>query len=99
MEDKMMRKAFFIFHILLGIGFSAACSPNQASPIPDPNLPNPASVYCELNDGKLELRQDASGGVAGICIFPDGSECDEWSFFRKECKPGDSSVKIVPAAS
>ena len=95
----MMRKALFIICILLGIGFSAACSPNQTDPNPEPNMPNPASVNCEQNGGKLELRQDALGGVAGICIFPDGSECDEWAFFRHECKPGDSLLNTVPAAS
>jgi putative hemolysin len=52
------------------------------------NLPNPASVYCEQNGGRLELEQDASGGVSGVCIFADGSECDEWAYFRGECKPG-----------
>jgi putative hemolysin len=94
-----MQKSLFTLYILIGIGFSAACSPNQISLIPEPNMPNPASVYCEKNGGKLELRQDALGGVAGMCIFPDGSECDEWAYFRNECKPGDSLVKTVPAAS
>jgi hypothetical protein len=23
-----------------------------------------------------------------VCIFPDGTECDTWSFFRGECSPG-----------
>ena len=95
----MMRKALFIIYILLGIGFSAACSPNQANPIPEPNMPNPASVNCEQNGGKLELRQDALGGAAGMCIFPDGSECDEWAYYRNECEPGDSLVKTLPAVS
>jgi hypothetical protein len=27
-----------------------------------------------------------------MCVFPDGSECDEWAYFRGECKPGDSLV-------
>jgi hypothetical protein len=36
---------------------------------------------------KLELRTDASG-TAGYCIFPDGSECEEWAFYRGECAPG-----------
>src|SRR5512137_715552 len=53
-------------------------------PSPLASMANPASVYCEKNGGKLELQQDASGAVAGICIFPDGSECDEWSYFRDE---------------
>lgn len=51
------------------------------------NLPNPASVYCEQNGGRLEIRSDANGGQFGVCVFPGGFECDEWAFFRKECTP------------
>lgn len=98
-EVKMMRKVLFTLFILLGIGFSAACTPNQANPTPEPNMPNPASVYCEQNGGKLELRQDAVGGVAGVCVFPYGSECDEWAYIRNECKSGDSLVKTLPTVS
>ncbi len=57
---------------------------------PAANMANPASVYCEQNGGKVDLRQDAAG-VAGICIFPDNSECDEWAYFRGECKPGGAA--------
>ena len=56
-------------------------------------MPNPASVYCEQNGGKLDIRVDASGGQAGVCVFPDGSECDEWAYFRGECKPSDVPAK------
>jgi hypothetical protein len=51
-------------------------------------LPNPASVACESRGGRLEIRAEASGGQIGICVFPDGSECEEWSLFRNECQPG-----------
>lgn len=51
-------------------------------------LPNPASVYCEEQGGKVEIRTDAGGGQYGVCIFADGSECDEWAFYRGECSPG-----------
>lgn len=50
-------------------------------------LPNPASKFCEDSGYILELRTDATG-TAGFCIFPDGSECEEWAFFRGECAPG-----------
>jgi putative hemolysin len=47
-------------------------------------LANPASVFCEKTGGKLEIR-DEPGGQAGYCVFRDGSECDEWAYFRGEC--------------
>jgi putative hemolysin len=50
-------------------------------------LPNPASVFCQEQGFTLELRSDADG-MAGYCIFPDGSECEEWAFYRGECAPG-----------
>jgi putative hemolysin len=99
MEVEMHRTVLFTLFMLIGIVFSASCSPRQVSPTPEADMPNPASVYCEQNGGNLELRQDASGGVAGICVFPDGSECDEWAYFRGECKPGDMLVTSEPTAS
>ena len=95
----MIRKVLFTLFMLVAIILLSSCSSSQTHPISGPNLPNPASVYCEQNGGKLDLRQDASGGVAGSCIFPDGSECDEWAYFRGECKPGETLVTSVPAPS
>lgn len=53
-------------------------------------LANPASVYCVGQGGSLEIRTDVEGGQYGVCIFDDGSECEEWAFFREECNLGDS---------
>jgi putative hemolysin len=55
---------------------------------PAANLPNPASVHCEEQGNRLEIRTDDTGAQAGVCIFPDGTECDEWAYFRGECGPG-----------
>ena len=52
-----------------------------------PNMPNPASVYCTQNGNKLEIRTAADGSQSGVCIFPNGSTCDEWAYFRGECAP------------
>ncbi len=54
-------------------------------------MPNPASVNCTEKGGTLEIRTNAAGEY-GVCKFGDGSECEEWAFFRGECKPGDSST-------
>ena len=75
---------------------SAACSPASTRPTPQAKMPNPASVHCEQNGGKLEFRQDASGGITGVCVFPDGSKCEEWAYFRGKCKPGSSQVSPIP---
>jgi len=52
-------------------------------------LPNPASAYCEDQGYELEIRESEEGQY-GVCIFPDGSECEEWEYYRGECKIGDS---------
>lgn len=50
-------------------------------------IANPASIHCIKNGGKIDIRETV-GGQQGFCVFSDGSECDEWKFFRGECNPG-----------
>ncbi len=54
----------------------------------DVGLPNPASAYCEEQGGTLEIREDEGGDQFGVCVFADGSECEEWAFYEGECEPG-----------
>jgi hypothetical protein len=55
--------------------------------MPQANMPNPASAYCVEQGYTSEIRTAADGSQSGACIFPDGSECDEWAYFRNECGP------------
>ncbi len=73
---------------------TAPASSPTVLPTAAPGIANPASVHCVQNGGQVQFRQDAQGGTLGICVFPDKSECEEWAFYRGECKPGDK-----PAAS
>lgn len=88
-----------------------SCTPPQTQPtpppvstdVPQPNMPNPASAYCIEQGFKSEIRTAADGSQSGVCIFPDGSECDEWAYFRKECIPASqtestSSPTEIPTA-
>jgi uncharacterized protein len=59
--------------------------PTQSSPTAIAKLPNPASVHCEQQGNRLEIRTAADGSQNGVCVFPDGSECDEWSYLRGQC--------------
>jgi len=49
------------------------------------NIPNPASLYVKFLGYKSEVKTDKEGNQSKVCIFPDNSECDEWSFFRGTC--------------
>lgn len=52
-------------------------------------LANPASMHCQNETGNTwELREDSSGGQYGACIFPDGSWCEEWAYYRGQCARG-----------
>jgi inhibitor of cysteine peptidase len=54
----------------------------------DAGLANPAAVFCEEQGGTLDMRTN-DAGTTGYCLFDDGSECEEWAYFRDECAPGD----------
>ncbi len=94
-----MRTLFLILLMVL----IAACTPVQEQPasieptddvsvpestdLPSADMPNPASVYCEEQGYIVEIRTAEDGSQTGYCIFPDGSECDEWAYFNGECGP------------
>ncbi len=77
--------------------YRGECKPGDNASI---GMANPASVYCTENKGTLEIRTDENGGQVGVCVFEDGSECDQWAFYRGECKPGDNaSIGMANPAS
>ena len=70
-----------------------ACSTPQIEAAPEPSatnmpqagMPNPASAHCAQKGNKLVPAAD--GIRNGLCVFPDGSACDEWAYYRGECCP------------
>ena len=89
-----MKKLLILFvttGLILCTTLTACTSPRNEEPessateIPQSALPNPASVYCEQQGNTLEIQTAADGSQSGICVFPDGSTCDEWAYFRGEC--------------
>lgn len=104
-----MHKKLFILGLLVSLitiivsacGGTPAAEPatapaEEASEEPVAGLANPASVYCQEQGGTVEIRTDAEGGQYGVCIFDDGSECEEWAYFRGECQPGDHERAPAP---
>jgi subtilisin-like proprotein convertase family protein/C1A family cysteine protease len=49
-----------------------------------PGMANPAAVYCDELGYEYQVV-DAAEGQHGICVLPDGSECDGWGFLQGKC--------------
>lgn len=84
----------------LGATFPRTQYPYQTLTLGGLGIANPASENCVAKGGRLEVRGGTPpGGLLkdataqyGVCVFPDGSECEEWKFFRGECAPAGRSV-------
>jgi putative hemolysin len=61
-------------------------------------LANPATQYCLEKGGQSDIRISPDGGEIGFCVFPDGSECEEWAFYRNECAMGSAYRAMDEAA-
>ena len=86
----MKPKNILIIVILLTVMLmSAACKAAHDADDEVIGMANPASVNCEEQGGTLEIRTSKDGSQHGVCVYDDGSECDEWAFFHEECSPGE----------
>jgi uncharacterized protein len=55
---------------------SVACQQNE-------EIANPASEFCEEQGGTVEIATDDAGNQSGICRLSDGTEIDEWEYYRR----------------
>ena len=93
-----MKKLLFVALIVSALAVVACGAKPTPTPTPSTfqsplvtpgaGIANPASTFCGEKGYKLEIRTAADGSQAGYCIFPDGTECEEWAFYRNECGPG-----------
>ncbi|MCJ7490884.1 MAG: DUF333 domain-containing protein [Dehalococcoidia bacterium] len=47
-------------------------------------MANPAATYCKELGYEYRVIQ-SSKGEQGVCVFPDGKECEEWKFLAGKC--------------
>ena len=83
----MSQKIHFILlvFIMMLAACLIGCTPKADQPEDSPvGLANPASVYCQ-GLGFLEETRENELGQNGVCVFPDGSECETWDFLAGRC--------------
>lgn len=59
-------------------------------------IANPASVFCLEHGGDSQIQTNLDGSQTGYCVFSDGSQCEEWAFYRGECRKNSNTIKINP---
>jgi len=92
-----MKKAILWITALFAIVTLAGCNCNkeQNPSVENVGIANPASVYCGENGGTLQIETSEDWGQYWICMFEDGSYCEEWSYFRGECQAGEIIYNTV----
>lgn len=86
-EDGMKRVIALVLAVVLSI---SGCSGDDEDE-DESGVANPASVYCVEQGGTLDIRTDDSGAQTGYCVFADGTEVEEWAFYRGEAEPAPPS--------
>ena len=86
-----IKKKFYLVFALIFLFFLIGCSTITNNNIHKNNdkkieIANPASTNCVDKGYNLTFRTNSNGSQIGYCVFPNGRECEEWSFFRGECK-------------
>ena len=81
----MKTKTFWLVVLLAASVLTlSGCGKSETPADENAEIANPASVYCEENGWTLLLEE-----WAWLCMFNDGSYCEEWSYYWGECQPGE----------
>ncbi|MFA4876553.1 MAG: protease inhibitor I42 family protein [Methanoregula sp.] len=90
-----------LFVILVSVTLISGCTQTTmqtpATPAvttaPIANMPNPASAACVNSGGSVNIVKNADGSEYGMCMFKNGTSCEEWALFRGEgCKAGAAAT-------
>jgi putative hemolysin len=93
------RKLTALFLVISIFAVSCRMDPGTDSPTEQAALPNPASEYCVNQGYSLEIITAEDGSQSGLCLFDDGSSCDEWAYFRGECAPASEALTPTDTAA
>jgi len=89
----MQKNIFIVIIIILAAGAIFYFTSSGEKEV-ESQLANPAAVYCEEQGGTLDGRV-FSAGAMGFCLFEDGSECNQWEFYRGECQKGNLKIEVL----
>jgi putative hemolysin len=58
-------------------------------------VPPPAAKYCtDLGYSESFPQSESDASSDALCVFPDGTSCDEWAFYRAQCGQAHSYCNL-----
>lgn len=69
--------------LFAGVTTASACETSESDDL-GTGFANPSAVYC-IEMGYQYKVINGPSGQRGVCVFPDGSECDAWAFLEGKC--------------
>jgi len=88
------KRSYLKFVSLICLVCIVACRVETPAGEGNVQIPNPAAVFCEEQGYAYEIRTEADGSQHGVCIFPDGSECDGWDYYNGKCGPDSPRQRV-----
>ncbi len=97
----MSRVISGIFRVMLGFFLIVVITGHVSHTMAQRQISNPASENCVRQGGKLQIYRSKTDGERTLCVFPDGSQCEEWALYRGECsiegvKSGKQTTYLDP---
>lgn len=62
-------------------------------------IANPASTYCVEQGWEIEIKEDSTWAQYGVCKFKDGTEVEEWEYFRANHKDEAATWTVAESAT
>lgn len=80
-KNLMLR--FLVIFITVPIFLTSCRSSHSHTENKPVGMPNPASVYCIEQGGKLVPKRHKDGGEFALCKLPNGKIIEEWKLNRQ----------------
>ena len=62
-------------------------------------IANPASTYCVEQGWEIEIKEDSTWAQYGVCKLKDGTEVEEWEYFRANHKDEASTWAVAESTT
>ncbi|MCS7118514.1 MAG: eight-cysteine-cluster domain-containing protein [Archaeoglobaceae archaeon] len=79
-----MKKLVAFFSLIAFVMIISIAVDMQKERIISNSILNPAAKFC-IDMGHVYRVERSDNKQIGLCIFPDGTKCEEWEFFNGKC--------------